>query len=76
MFSSRHGINRLHFLLQQFGVLLLVWIVYPAINFSIYDGSLPSRDYIDASIVLFAAALAVTGHFKTSHERTVQNRPI
>jgi exopolysaccharide biosynthesis polyprenyl glycosylphosphotransferase len=59
MFPSRQiGINRLYFLLQQAGVLLLLWILYPAINIIVYDSTLPSRDYVEASLILLAAAVA------------------
>ncbi|MEX2578884.1 MAG: exopolysaccharide biosynthesis polyprenyl glycosylphosphotransferase [Verrucomicrobiales bacterium] len=58
MFSNRqNGIARLFFILQQVGVVALLWIVYPLVNGWRFDGSLPVEHYLEATFLLLAAAL-------------------
>ncbi|NNE93510.1 MAG: exopolysaccharide biosynthesis polyprenyl glycosylphosphotransferase [Verrucomicrobiales bacterium] len=58
MFSSRsQGITRLHFVFQLAGVLALVWIIYPAVNWIRFGGELKAHDYVLVTGVLIVAAL-------------------
>jgi len=58
MFSSRHnGIARLFFILQQAGVVVWLWLVYPLVNGWRFDGALRAEPYVEASLLLVAAAL-------------------
>lgn len=58
MFASRHqGIIRLFFILQQLGVLALLWTIYPLVNWLRFDWELAMGPYREAGLLLFAAAL-------------------
>lgn len=58
MFPSRHhGIFRLFFALQLTGILALVWILYPIVNFLRFEGELGSGPYLEATLLLFASAI-------------------
>ncbi len=58
MFPSRiQGIARLHFILQMTGALLLLWVIFPVVNWLRFDWGLANKEYIDASFILIAAAL-------------------
>lgn len=58
MHASRHqGIIRLFFILQQLGVLILLWTIYPLVNWLRFDGALGIDPYREAGLLLFASAL-------------------
>ncbi|MDF1862225.1 MAG: exopolysaccharide biosynthesis polyprenyl glycosylphosphotransferase [Verrucomicrobiales bacterium] len=58
MFPSRlQGITRLHFFLQLVGVVALVWIVFPLVNWLRFAGGLTSVHYFEATVVLVCASI-------------------
>lgn len=58
MSSDRHlGISRLFFLLQTGGVVVMLWILFPLVDWLRFAGSLPSGPAFDATLLLLGSAL-------------------
>ncbi|MEM9017896.1 MAG: exopolysaccharide biosynthesis polyprenyl glycosylphosphotransferase [Verrucomicrobiota bacterium] len=58
MFSSRQeGITRLFLILQQLGVVALLWAVFLIVNHFRFGSTLAREEYVEATILLLSASL-------------------